>query len=146
MSEVLFRCRVQVPKHGVKKNSKEIRFNRRTKRRYIGSNDNVLLCERWLLQRLQLERLKQKLDEPITADINAKFTFYFPSSVYYTKKGARNKNLADQSNLYELPQDVMIKAGIIDDDNIIVSHDGSRRKPIDGPNYFLEIELTKAVE
>lgn len=96
-----------------------------------------------MTSRLTLEKLKQRIDEPITKDLNAKFTFFFPKTVYFTKKGARNQKLPDLSNLYELPQDVLQNVGIILNDTNICSHDGSRRAPTDDPKYFIEIELTE---
>lgn len=63
--------------------------------------------------------------------------FYFPKDVYFTQKGEISKNLPDLSNLYELPQDCLTKAGVIADDTLIDSHDLSRR--LVGDRYKLEI-------
>ena len=41
----------------------------------------------------------------------------------------RNKTIPDLSNLYELPQDCLERAGVIVNDRIIESHDLSRRLP-----------------
>jgi len=56
--------------------------------------------------------------KPVTGPIRARFLFIGP-----WKPG----NEPDLSNLYQLPEDVMQKAGIIEDDQQIESHDGSRR-------------------
>lgn len=138
---VLFKCKIQVPKHGIKKNSKMILRNKRTRKPFIASNYQAKALENILINKLRIEKLKQKIDT-ITIDVNAKFTFYFPESVYFTKKGQRSKNLADISNLYEIVQDALQESGIIFDDNQICSHDGSRRQPIDDNNHWLEVELT----
>ena len=74
-----------------------------------------------------------------------KITFLFPETKFFTKKGLRNKKIPDISNLYELVQDVLQKVEILEDDNLVESHDGSRRTPIKGEKYWLEIEITKAV-
>jgi Holliday junction resolvase RusA-like endonuclease len=95
--------------------------------------------------KLAIEKLKQRIDDPIDCDIHAQFTFYFPESVYYTKKGDRSAKLPDLSNLYELPQDVMQDMGIIKNDTLICSHDGSRREAVEGSNYYLEIILRRFV-
>jgi Holliday junction resolvase RusA-like endonuclease len=142
MSNVLFKCLIKINRHGIKKNSKQIFMNKKTGARFIASSNNAKVAENWLLARLQVEKLKQKIDLPIDCDINAKFVFYFPKSVYYTKKGLRSKTLSDLSNLYELPQDCLQKINIILNDTLICSHDGSRREPIEGSDYFLEITLS----
>ena len=138
---ILFSCKIEVPYHGIKKNSKQIAFNRATGNRFIRSNDRAKFAEDWIIQKLRAERLKKRL-ETITTDINATFIFYFPSTVYYTKKNQKSKKIADLSNLYETVQDALQKANIIENDCQIESHDGSRRKPIDENKYYLEIILS----
>lgn len=94
-----------------------------------------------MIRLLRIEKLKSRIDEPIACDVRAVFKFYFPASVYFNKKGARSKTLPDLSNLYQLPEDVLQKVGIILNDTQVESHDGSRRLPIEGSEYWLEIEL-----
>lgn len=66
------------------------------------------------------------------------FHFYFKN--YYVKKKKQiNKKINDLSNLYELPQDALQKAGIIENDSQIASHDLSRRLP--GSKDEIEIFL-----
>lgn len=144
MSDILFKCLIKVNRHGIKKNSKQIFVNKKTGSRFIASSNNSKVSECWLMARLHIEKIKQKIDQPIDCDLNATFKFYFPKSVYFTKKGPRSKTLSDLSNLYELPQDCLQKSGIILNDTLICSHDGSRRLPIDGPDYYLEIILSKS--
>lgn len=55
--------------------------------------------------------------EMIRSAIHAQFTFYVP-----------DRRKRDLSNLYEFPQDCLEEAGIIENDNQIFSHDGSRMK------------------
>lgn len=136
----MFKCKVLVQRHSSKKNEKVTR--RRGNKTFIGKSDRAKQAEDWLILKLRSEKLKQRIDT-ITDDLNAKFTFYFPESVYYTKKGDRSKKLPDLSNLLELPQDVMQKIQIIENDTQICSHDGSRRAVSHDNNYYLEIELTK---
>lgn len=136
----MFKCKVLVQRHSSKKNEKVTR--RRGNKTFIGKSDRAKQAEDWLILKLRSEKLKQRIDT-ITDDLNAKFTFYFPESVYYTKKGDRSKKLPDISNLYELPQDVMQNIQIIENDTQICSHDGSRRAVSHDNNYYLEIELTK---
>ncbi len=140
---VLFYAKFPTPFHGIKKNSKEIGYNRATGKRFIRSNDRAKFVENWLIQKLTVEKLKQRLDT-IEHDISAKFTFYFPESVYYTKKNVRSQKVPDLSNLFESIQDALQKAKVITNDSMIVSLDGSRREPINDNTTWLEIELTKA--
>jgi Holliday junction resolvase RusA-like endonuclease len=138
---VLFSCKVPVKKHAIKKNSKQIAFNKGTGKRFIRSNDDAIFYEKWLVHKLIAEKLKQRIDT-ITKPISVKFIFWFPMTVYFTKKGQRNKKIADMSNLYQSPEDALQKAGIIFDDNLIENHDGSKRKPIDDTSYWLEIVIS----
>ena len=139
----IFKCKLIVEKHGIKKNSKRILKNFKTGQRFIGSSSSAQKQESILTHKLHIERLKQRLDT-INHDIHIKYVFYYPKSVYFTKKGVRSKNLADLSNLIETPSDALIKAKIIQDDNLIVSLDGTRRDFIEDNNYWLEIEIFKA--
>ena len=143
VSKVLFHCKFPVPYHGIKKNNKQIAYNRATGRSFIRSSDKALFLQNWLTQKLTVEKLKQRIDT-ITQDVNIKFIFHIPESVYYTKQGVRSKKVADISNLYELPQDVLQKTKIIENDSQVESHDGSRRKPIKDNTAWLEIEITKS--
>lgn len=141
MSEI-FRCLVEVPKHGIKKNSKEIRMNFRTKKRFIGSNSKAQYLENFLASVLLRQRLLKRVDT-IDFDVNAKIVFFFPESVYFTKAGKRSNKVGDLSNLYQNVEDCLQKAQILQNDSLIASHDGSARKPIEGSKYMLEIVLTK---
>lgn len=136
----MFKCTLLVQRHSSKKNEKKIR--RCGNKSFIGKSDRAKTAEDWLILKLRAEKFKQRIDT-ITDDLNARFIFYFPKSVFYTKKGDRSKKIPDQSNLYELPQDVMEKVKIIENDTQICSHDGSRRMVSKDNNYYLEIELTK---
>ena len=65
--------------------------------------------------------------------VNVKCIFYMP-----------NNRLCDLTNHLESIDDVMVKAGLLKDDNykIIVSHDGSRVL-VDKDNPRTEVEITK---
>jgi Holliday junction resolvase RusA-like endonuclease len=142
MTEV-FKCFIEVPKHGIKKNSKEIKFNPVLRRRFIGSNRKAQYLENMLAAALLRERLKARI-ETFEFDVNAKIVFYFPKTVYFTKAGNRSNRVGDLSNLYQNVEDCLQKSKILLNDSQIVSHDGSGRKPIEGSKYMLEIILTRA--
>ena len=112
-------------------------------KRWIGKSKTADLCEQLLLKSLLIEKLKQKIDEPITCDINLKCIFYYPNSVFYTKKGIRSKTIGDLDNLTQLPLDCLQKAKIIANDTIVCGLDDTRRMPIDGHEYFLKIEVSE---
>lgn len=139
--DILFKAYFKVFRHGSKKNEKKIR--RAGQRIWIGSSDKATECEKWMLRYLVKERIQQKIDTPISCDINCKFTFYYPKTVYFTKKGERNKTIGDLDNLNQLPLDCLQKVGIIINDTIVCGFDGTRREPIEGSDYFLKIELSK---
>lgn len=109
---------------------------------FIGSEIKTKALENSLINKLILEKIKQKI-ETIDCDINAKFTFHFPESEFYTVKKIRSQKILDISNAYQICEDAMEKAKVIKNDCLICSHNGSSRQPIPGDNYFLEIELTK---
>ena len=132
---ILFRCKLSLDHHAIKKNSREIMRNR-DGRPFLGKSRDLAIAEQILIRKLMIEKYKAKMQDPITCDIQISFIFGFKN--YFTKKGERNKKLGDLSNLYQLPEDCLTKAGIILDDNQIQSHDGSRRLPGD-ENYLIII-------
>lgn len=135
--EPLFHIKVDVEKHRTKKNGKSAFFSRKTGRAWITMKPEAKQQEQDLV--LILTQVKQKLGQvaPLNCDIHAEFIFTFDD--YYTKDKKRRKTLPDLSNLIELPQDALQKAGIIENDTQICYLDGSCRKP--GAKNTLEIYL-----
>ena len=74
-----------------------------------------------------------KRGEAIDFPVNVKCVFYMP-----------NNRLCDLTNHLESIDDVMVKAGLLKDDNykIIASHDGSRVF-VDKDNPRTEVEITR---
>ena len=56
---------------------------------------------------------------PITVEVNARMVFYGA----WGAEGA----IPDLSNLYQGPEDALQAAGVLADDSLVASHDGSRR-------------------
>lgn len=137
---VLFSCSFEVPNHAIKKNSKEIRKNFRTGRFFIGSNSRVIDAGDYLVAKLVSLNKRVGID----FDVNVKMIFYYPKAIYYAKAGHRSARVGDLSNLYQIVEDSLQKAGIIKNDSFICSHDGSCRIPIDGDKFRLELEIKKA--
>lgn len=140
---MLFRCRIPIPHHGIKKNSRQI-MRGAGGQPFIGKSKSLSVIEKVLTQRLTICRLQQRIDTPISTDVSVKMIFFFKN--YWIKPKnkkeltRRSKTLGDLSNLYQLPEDCLQLAGIIADDAQIQSHDGSRILP--GSENELLIEIT----
>jgi Holliday junction resolvase RusA-like endonuclease len=143
--EILFQAYFKVMRHAASKNEKTIRKNFKTGNRFIGKKDNAISSEEWIKRYLIREKIMQRIDT-ITCDLNLEVHFFFPQTVYFTKKGHRNQKITDLSNAYEIIQDCLQKTKVIKDDTQICSHDGSRRHPIEGNEYFVRIILTEFKE
>lgn len=81
---------------------------------------------------LQLRRCRPP--QPINTPVNVRCTYYMPED-----------RVVDLLNLEAATLDILVKAGILEDDNTRVawSHDGSRRY-LDPENPRVEIEITEA--
>jgi len=138
-NEILFHANLDVSSHVVKKNNRPFYKNKATQRSFLGKSPRLKSAESSML--LQLRSIANKLclytaiNEPIWVIMH----FYFDN--FYNKDGTLNKKLPDLSNLYQLPEDVLQEAGIIHDDNLIHSHDLSRKLP--GMHNKLEIFILK---
>jgi len=84
-------------------------------------------------QKFEKEALKQIVapTEPISEEVEV-------TCIYYMK----DKRRVDLTNLLEATDDILVKAGVLNDDNynIICSHDGSRVR-IDRDNPRTEISI-----
>ena len=94
-----------------KKNSQQIMVNRATGRTFIMPSKNFVQYQKdalWFIP---------KLTKPIDYAVNVKCLFYMPT-----------RRKCDLTNLLEAIDDIMVKSGLLADDNftIIQSHDGSR--------------------
>lgn len=111
-----------------KKNSQQILTNPKTKRPFIMPSKKYKEYEAqagWFL--------RPRPPRPISCPVNVKCLFYM-----------QTRRAVDLNNLLEAATDVMVHAGIIEDDNcrIVVSHDGSRVF-YDKINPRTEIYITK---
>lgn len=131
---VLFKFATRVRKHWSIKNANKIR---KAGNRYFIGKDQELLNDKEFLT-LELKQAWKK--DTITQPIHAQFKFYFVD--YYTKKGEMNKRLGDLSNIIQMPEDCLQAAGIIQDDALILSYDGSRKLPSDRDYDYIEITLS----
>jgi len=131
---LLFHFITDVPKHWSPKNNNIIRMA--GKRLFCGKQQALINDRNYLiLQMRQAWGGKPSLKEYI----HAEFKFYFTN--FYTKKGEMNLKLGDLSNIIQHPEDCLTKAGVILDDAIIRSYDGSRKLPSDTGQNYLEVIL-----
>jgi Holliday junction resolvase RusA-like endonuclease len=142
---ILFQCSIEVENHAVKKNHRPFFKNKSTGRMFLGKDQRLVNAENQLIRKLReawfgrqaFHGGPSRISEPVAVE----FLFYFPKDVYFTKKGVKSKLLADLSNLYQLPEDCLQKAGILENDRDICSHDGSRR--LVGDRFKLEITIRR---
>ncbi len=83
---------------------------------------------------LEIANIKMKLNwkQPVTDFVHLKCLFFF----------GNHQAEADLSALYEGVQDVLEKCKIIENDRLILSHDGSR-KLFEKDKWFTEVRLYK---
>lgn len=103
----------------------------------MGKSEDLMTAEKFLTLALISRKNEIGIKQPIKGELWVIFRFYFKD--FYTKKGTRSRFVNDLSNLYELPQDCLQAAGVIENDSDIVSHDRSRRLP--GKENAIEIEI-----
>ena len=108
-----------------KKNHQQIRRNFKTGKPFVAPSEQYIQYERdamWFIPK------GKHIDYPV----NVKCLFYMPT-----------KRRVDLTNLLEAIDDIMVKAGLLADDNytIIASHDGSRVL-YDKDNPRTEVEIT----
>ena len=109
-----------------KKNSSQIVVNRNTGRPMLIPSKAYKQYEKDC--GIQLKGKGMKIDYPV----NLKATYY-----------RKDRRKVDLSNLHEALQDILVKYGVLADDNftIVVAHDGSRVE-IDKENPRTEVEIT----
>ena len=110
-----------------KKNSQQIVQNRVTGKPFIMPSKKYKQYEKaamWFIPKLQ---------QPINYPVNVKCLFYMPT-----------KRKCDLTNMLEAIDDIMVKAGLLEDDNysIVAGHDGSRVL-YDKENPRTEIYISK---
>lgn len=128
---MIFHFKAKVQRQWSMKNNNVIR--RAGSRLFVGKQQSLINDRDWLI--LQLKQAWQ--NEPISTPVHVTYKFYFKD--FYTKKNQMNLKLGDLDNLLALPNDCLQKAGVIKDDALIMSFDGTRKLP--GDENILEIIL-----
>ena len=139
----LFKASIPVRRHTNQKNSRDLRFHTTPTglRAYTATNRENRSDLDFLVLSLRQRAIELRLDKPIDHPVYGVFKLFFPWSIFYTQDGRISRRLIDLSNALQGPEDALQKAGIIENDSLICSYDGSRRLPAD--EYRLEIELFK---
>lgn len=113
----------------VKKNNQKVVTIRRG-RRSFKTKVNTPQYQEWESEAAKaVRKARHQVNVPISCHIHARFIFYFEN----------RQSEADLSNLYEGIQDILKKEGVIADDVLIESHDGSRKRFYQKPR--LEVAL-----
>lgn len=114
-----------------KKNHQQIAINRKTGKPFITQSKAYLAYEK-----AAIYFLHPKPKSPIEAAVEVKCLFYMPT-----------RRKVDLTNLLEASDDVLVKGGVLADDDykVIVSHDGSRVL-YDKDNPRTEIWITDLVK
>lgn len=116
-----------------KKNHQQIRYNRRSGRRFISTSNEYKSYVAETSFILNQIKIKNKLKKPITGPVNVKAIYYMAS-----------RRIVDISNLHECLHDVLVHAGILLDDScrVIIGTDGSRvRYDKENPRTEVTIEF-----
>lgn len=116
MDEPIFSVTIPVQYHASKKNNKEVYFNAKTGKRFIGSNSRVKKAEDLLLLFLRQRAIDMGLQKPISGRLFGVFQFYFPRDVFFTASLTESKRMGDCSNIVQAVEDALQKAEIIEDD------------------------------
>ena len=122
MKKLLFTCKYNVQNHVSKKNSRPIRRSKRSNKPFLGKSAKLVGAEYQNALKLQFYRNKQML-EPISSNCDMQITIGFNKNHFVTKKNSINLKRGDTTNLVEIYQDSLEKAGIIKNDALILNVD-----------------------
>lgn len=129
---------VELDKHVVKKNNRPIWRGR------IGKSKELIHAEDYLKMAFRSQANQQDVKTPIDYPVWLIMHFYFPKEKYFTKESKykiRSQKVPDLSNMYEIVQDALQASGVILNDNLVESHDYSRR--LVGDKTLLEVFILK---
>lgn len=115
-----------------KKNSMNVGFNKYTGRTFVTQSQRYKDYEKDCIKQIQFNSDLKRL-EPINEPVNIQCIYY-----------KENNRRCDLSNLINATLDIMVKGGVIADDNfkIVASLDGCRVE-VDKENPRTEIIITK---
>lgn len=117
--KIRFSAVIALPFHASKKNSNKIFFNKQTGQRFVSPSDRVKKASCLLLHELRARARQVGLSEPIKSRVHTVLLFGFPHDQFYTKKLRESRTLGDCSNLAQIVEDALQKAGIIENDCLL---------------------------
>lgn len=121
---MIFNLELDVNKIWSMKNNNKIR--RVGKRIFLGKQQALINDRDYLILKLK-EKWQNR--ETIKGPVHVAMKFYFKD--FFTKKGTMNLKLGDLDNLCCLPLDALQAAGVIENDSLVMSLDGTRKLPSD---------------
>ena len=126
MSKIVYKCKIMGAAR-TKKNHSRIITNPKTGKPMVIQSKQYVQYEADALKQLH------KPAEPISTAVNAQYRYYMP-----------NARKCDLVNLMQATNDILVKGGVIEDDNytIVASHDGSGVW-VDKENPRVEITITE---
>ncbi len=127
MSEILFQCKIS-GRAKSQKNSKQLFKNKRTGKMFISTSD---LFKKWsIFAACHINRSKKNvtIDYPCNLSVKA----------YYKNK----QHSQDLDNVIASVCDVLEDCGVIKNDNLFYSYDGSK-KVYDSDQEYITIEITR---
>lgn len=125
--EILFRCIIP-GRVRILKNSKQLFKNRLTGKLFPAKSDRY---KKWAVF-AGLFVYRSRPAKPIDFPVNVKMIFYFKD----------HQHEADLSNCYQGVEDILQNEGVLTNDRLIYSHDGSRKVFGSGPER-VEIIVTR---
>lgn len=126
---ILFKCKIN-GRARAKKNGKRILQNRKTGKRFIGSSEEY---QRWAIFAGLF--IRRSATEPtIDYPVNLKLVCHYVNHAHEQ----------DLENIISSVSDVLEDNGVIKNDKLFYSYDGSR-KIFGAEKDFIEIEITKIV-
>ena len=126
--EILFQ--VIIPGRArILKNSKQLFKNPRNGKLFPSKSERY---KRWAIF-AGMFVFRARPAKPITVPVNVKMLFYFKD----------HQHEADLSNLYQGIEDILQTEGVLQNDRLIYSHDGSRKVFDSGPER-VEVFITRA--
>lgn len=144
---LIFHCAFEVSNHTTLKSSKVIRGQRNN--RFIGSSHKVIALKREITSLIMQSARKAVYGSitPYLTNINypvrCQIKLVFPEDRLITLKKTLNKKCGDLSNLYQMAEDCLTAAGVLEDDCWIKDHSGSQIMISPDNNCYLDITIFK---
>jgi Holliday junction resolvase RusA-like endonuclease len=125
---ILFKA-ILIGRVGIKKNGKSAFV--KNGRTFVTTSQRYKSWEKQATLQLLQAKVRSSIDLPIRIPINLSIKFYFPN----------HQHESDLTNLIQGPEDLLQTLGIIENDKLVHSLDGSR-KIFGADQFYTEIEIS----